>query len=72
MNLDVLDRAEPDLVLDLGQPCTWPLASTSPFAGPVLLEEAVQALNRRRRLQQRSKSKAPILLFQQAPLLLAP
>lgn len=34
--------------------------------------EAVQALNRRRRLQQRSKSKAPILLFQQAPLLLAP
>lgn len=40
LNLDVLDRAEPDLVLDLGQPCTWPLASTSPFAGPVLLEEA--------------------------------
>ncbi len=34
--------------------------------------EAVQALNRRRWLQQRSKSKAPILLFQQAPLLLAP
>lgn len=33
---------------------------------------AVQTLNLRRRLQQRSKSKAPILLFQQAPLLLAP
>ena len=40
LNLDVLDRTEPDLVLDLGQPCAWPLEANSPFAGPVLLEES--------------------------------
>lgn len=34
--------------------------------------QAVQTLNHRRQPQQRSKSKAPILLFQQAALLLAP
>ncbi len=34
--------------------------------------QAVQTLNFRRQPQQRSKSKAPILLFQQAALLLAP
>jgi SAM-dependent methyltransferase len=40
LNLDVLDRAEPDLVLDLGQPREWPACALSRFAGPVYLERA--------------------------------
>ena len=40
LNLDVLARVEPDLVLDLGQSCEWPMATQSTLAGPVLLERA--------------------------------
>lgn len=38
LNLDVLDRAEPDVVLDLGQPAQWPLRLPTRFGGEVLLE----------------------------------
>lgn len=37
LNVDILERAEPDLVLDLGQPQSWPLRRRGP-AGEVLLE----------------------------------
>ena len=40
LNIDVLDRAEPDLVLDLGQARSWPLCALSAFAGPLRLEES--------------------------------
>lgn len=39
LNLDVLARAEPDLVLDLAAPLALPLAAVSPGAGPLLLTE---------------------------------
>ena len=38
LNLDVLARAEPDLVLDLAQPLDFPLQLDSPTQGPVRLE----------------------------------
>lgn len=38
LNLDVLDRAEPDLVLDLGQTVQWPVARSTRFGGQVRLE----------------------------------
>ena len=38
LNLDVLARTEPDLVLDLAGPLELPLERTSPHAGPVRLE----------------------------------
>jgi SAM-dependent methyltransferase len=38
LNLDILARAEPDLVLDLGADLALPLEAESPFAGPVRLE----------------------------------
>jgi hypothetical protein len=38
LNLDVLDRAEPDLVLDLGQAVQWPVARATRFGGRVQLE----------------------------------
>jgi hypothetical protein len=38
LNLDVLERAEPDLVLDLGQPVALPLACETRFGARVLLE----------------------------------
>ena len=37
LNLDVLPRTEPDLVLDLGTPQAWPLAAHSALGGPVSL-----------------------------------
>ena len=37
LNLDILERAEPDLVLDLGQAQTWPQLATTRFGGEVLL-----------------------------------
>lgn len=37
LNLDVLPRAEPDLLLDLSQPQHWPLQVDSPYAGPLEL-----------------------------------
>jgi len=40
LNLDILDRAEPDLVLDLGQPQTWPLICDGARGGTVCLEPA--------------------------------
>ena len=39
LNVDVLARAEPDLVLDLAQPQNWPLRAEAPTAGPVELAE---------------------------------
>ena len=45
LNLDVLPRAQPDLVLDLGRPQSLPLRAESPFAGPVeLVEGSVDAI----------------------------
>lgn len=38
LNIDVIEQAEPDLVLDLGRPQQWPLAAHGMYAGPVLLE----------------------------------
>lgn len=38
LNVDVLARAEPDLVLDLSKPCDLPLDLHSPTQGPVRLE----------------------------------
>jgi len=38
LNVDVLSRAEPDLVLDLAQPQAWPLCAVAPTAGPVELD----------------------------------
>ncbi len=37
LNLDVLPRTEPDLVLDLGTPQAWPLPAHSALGGPVSL-----------------------------------
>jgi SAM-dependent methyltransferase len=39
LNVDVLARAEPDLVLDLSKPHTWPLHAETATAGPVELDE---------------------------------
>jgi SAM-dependent methyltransferase len=39
LNLDLLERAEPDLMLDLAQPQSWPLRTESAFAGPIELHE---------------------------------
>jgi SAM-dependent methyltransferase len=45
LNVDVLDRAEPDVVLDLGQPVAWPVRAPLRFGGEVVLEPgSVQAL----------------------------
>jgi hypothetical protein len=38
LNLDILDRAEPDLVLDLGRPLELPLTRATRFGGEVTLE----------------------------------
>jgi SAM-dependent methyltransferase len=38
LNLDVLDRTQPDLVLDLGKPRCWPLTAEGEFGGAVRLE----------------------------------
>lgn len=37
-NIDILDRAQPDLVLDLGQTVQWPVGAETPQAGPVVLQ----------------------------------
>ena len=39
LNVDVIDRAEPDLVLDLGQALRLPLACATRFGASVVLEE---------------------------------
>jgi hypothetical protein len=44
LNLDVVARAEPDLLLDLSAPQTLPLVLVSPTAGPVRLEAGSAAL----------------------------
>jgi hypothetical protein len=45
LNLDVIERAEPDLVLDLAKPIDWPLESRTRFGGSVRLEaNSVQAI----------------------------
>ncbi|NDY89911.1 methyltransferase domain-containing protein [Ideonella livida] len=38
LNLDILERTQPDLVLDLGQPRQWPLQATGPLGATVRLE----------------------------------
>ena len=38
LNVDVLDRAEPDLLLDLGQPIELPITRPTRFGGSVVLE----------------------------------
>lgn len=38
LNLDVIDRAEPDLVLDLGKPQTFPVKATTRFGTEMVLE----------------------------------
>lgn len=37
LNVDVLERTEPDLVLDLSRPQSWPLETTTRFGVPVQL-----------------------------------
>jgi SAM-dependent methyltransferase len=39
LNIDVLDRAQPDLVLDLGQPTDFPVRAETAYGGPMLLAE---------------------------------
>jgi SAM-dependent methyltransferase len=39
LNLDVVERTRPDLLLDLARPLALPLAAASESAGPVLIEE---------------------------------
>jgi SAM-dependent methyltransferase len=39
LNIDIIDRAQPDLVLDLGQPVAWPVQGHTPYAGELLLAE---------------------------------
>jgi SAM-dependent methyltransferase len=39
LNLDILDRTEPDLVLDLAQPHRLPLSATTRYGSEVILEE---------------------------------
>lgn len=38
LNLDILERAQPDLVLDLGQAQTWPLQATGCLGGEIELQ----------------------------------
>jgi len=46
LNLDVLERALPDLLLDLAQPLALPYRAQSALAGPVCLEEgSVELIN---------------------------
>lgn len=35
LNLDILDRSQPDVVLDLGRPVSFPVRFDSPLVGPV-------------------------------------
>jgi SAM-dependent methyltransferase len=45
LNLDVLERAEPDLVLDLGRAQSFPIETTTRFGSPLRLEAgSVQAI----------------------------
>ncbi|MFN9708302.1 MAG: methyltransferase domain-containing protein [Burkholderiales bacterium] len=39
LNIDVLDKAEPDLVLDLGQPVEWPVQAFTRFGSALELEQ---------------------------------
>ncbi|MCH8179345.1 MAG: methyltransferase domain-containing protein [Proteobacteria bacterium] len=38
LNIDVLDRAEPDLLLDLGCQVEWPVRAQTAYAGPLELD----------------------------------
>ncbi len=38
LNLDILERAQPDLLLDLGRPVDWPLHADTVQAGPLALQ----------------------------------
>ena len=37
LNIDVIDRAQPDLVLDLGRPVAWPVTTRTAYLGEVVL-----------------------------------
>ncbi len=37
LNIDVLERAQPDVLLDLGLPVDWPVVGATPFAGELHL-----------------------------------
>ena len=39
LNVDVLERAQPDVVLDLGRPVRLPVVMNTPYAGPVEIHE---------------------------------
>ncbi|MBV8125596.1 MAG: class I SAM-dependent methyltransferase [Burkholderiaceae bacterium] len=39
LNIDILDRAEPDLVLDLGVPTEFPVQADTAFGGPLVLAQ---------------------------------
>lgn len=46
LNLDIVERAQPDLMLDLAQPLALPLQAHTPTQGALLLEEAsVELIN---------------------------
>ena len=46
LNIDILERAEPDLVLDLAAPLALPLRVDAPGAGPILLAEgSIELIN---------------------------
>src|SRR4029079_13082684 len=38
LNVDILERAQPDLVLDLGQPVQWPHRASSSYGGEMQLD----------------------------------
>lgn len=40
LNVDILERAQPDLVLDLGQPITLPISTKTLGGGHILIEES--------------------------------
>lgn len=46
LNLDVVERTQPDLLLDLAQPLSLPLQVDSPTLGPVVLaEDSIELIN---------------------------
>ncbi|WP_374316709.1 methyltransferase domain-containing protein [Aquabacterium sp.] len=38
LNIDILERAQPDLLLDLGREVSWPVQASTSFGGDMLLE----------------------------------
>jgi predicted SAM-dependent methyltransferase len=45
LNIDVLERAQPDLLLDLGQTVQWPIQATTPYGGDIdIAPDSVETL----------------------------